>query len=164
MEKIGGEERMVVGANYWPAEKGISWWREFEVPPLHRDFSLAAEYGLEVIRIFLLWEDFQPKINQVSVPALKDLVRVGVLARSFSDYDSSLWDRPPLDQRVAERFCGLFRRDGSAKTAARLIRDYPREIATREISWDWADIRPEEYREDPRKHLPRLYRRFKDRL
>jgi hypothetical protein len=401
MEKIGGEERMVVGANYWPAEKGISWWREFEVPPLHRDFSLAAEYGLEVIRIFLLWEDFQPEINRVSVPALKDLVRLadlahdrrikilptffcghvtgmnwlppwmvergkgehrlfsmgmirkgrarnmysdrevrsaqkllihetadalqghpavwgwdlgnrtsklvippsrdsarawfeemvtelrrwdsslpitwgmdrsdleepripgpedlapycdflslqfhpgqagwaggpmdekaplflclvaqwlggrsawvgdlgvptepllpylteadrkklggaglaeegeaeslleksldllkgfgikGVLARSFSDYDSSLWDRPPLDDGVAERFCGLFRRDGSAKTVARLIRDYPREISAREISWDWADIRPEEYREDPRKHLPRLYRRFKDRL
>ncbi len=394
---------MVLGANYWPAEKGIYWWREFELPPLHRDFSLAAEYGLDLIRIFLLWEDFQPEINRVSVPALKDLVRVadlaqdhrikilptffcghvtginwlppwmvergkgegryplfsmgkmrrgkarnlysdrevwkaqkllihettdalqdhpavwgwdlgnqtsnlvnppsrdsarawfeemvtelrrwnsslpitwgmdqsdlekarvpgpqdlvpycdfislqlhpgqakwadgpmdekaplflslvtrwlggkgtlvgdlgvptepllphltegdrkkleetglikeseaetffekslgllkeygikGALARSFADYDSSLWDRPPLDERVAERFCGLFRRDGSAKPAARLIRDFPREGILRDLSWDWADIRPEEYREDPAGHLPRLYRRFKDRF
>ena len=99
-----------------------------------------------------------------SLDLLKGFGIKGVLARSFSDYDSSLWDRPPLDDGVAERFCGLFRRDGSAKTVARLIRDYPREISAREISWDWADIRPEEYREDPRKHLPRLYRRFKDRL
>ncbi len=395
------ERKFTLGANYWPAEKGIYWWREFEAPPVHRDLSLAAGYGLEVIRIFLLWEDFQPEINRVSVPALKDLVRLadlahdrrikilptffcghvtgmnclppwmvergkgeyplffmgmiregrarnmysdrevrnaqrllihettdalqghpavwgwdlgnqtsnlvnppsrdsarawfeemvtelrrrtsslpitwgmdlsdleetrmigprdlatyldfislqghygqarwadgpldekvplflslvtrwlggkdvvvgdlgiptepllpylteadrkklggaglakegegesflekgldllkgfgikGVLARSFADYDSSLWDRPPLDERVAERFSGLFRLDGSAKPAARLIRDYPREIAAREISWGWADIRPEEYWEEPRKHLARLYRRFKDRL
>jgi len=403
MEENGAKERMVLGANYWPAEKGIYWWREFELPSLRRDFSLAAEYGLDLIRIFLLWEDFQPEINRVSVPALKDLVRVadlaqdrririlptffcghvtginwlppwmvergkgegrypvfsmgkirkgrarnlysdrevwkaqkllihettdalqghpavwgwdlgnqsshlvnppsrdsarawfeemvtelrrwnsslpitwgmdqsdlekarvpgpqdlapycdfislqlhpgqaewadgptdekvplflslvtrwlggkgtlvgdlgvptepllphltegerkklgesglireseaetflekslgplkeygvkGVLARSFADYDSSLWDRPPLDERVAERFCGLFRRDGSAKPAARLIRDFPREGKPPDLSWDWADIRPEEYNEDPAGHLPRLYRRFKDRF
>ena len=99
-----------------------------------------------------------------SLDLLKEYGVKGVMARSFADYDSSLWDRPPLDERVAERFCGLFRRDGSAKPAARLIREYPRERAPREISWDWADIRPEEYWKDPRKHLPRFYRRFKDRF
>jgi len=71
---------MVVGANYWPGEKGIYWWREFDLPSLHKDFSLAAEYGLVLIRIFLLWEDFQPEINRVSVPVLKDLVRLADLA------------------------------------------------------------------------------------
>ena len=398
MEK---ERNFILGVNYWPGDKGLSWWREFELPPVRRDFSLAAEYGLELIRIFLLWEDFQPEINRVSTRALGDLVRTGdlahdrrikilptlfcghvsginwlpswmveggkgsyplfsmgmirkgrarnmysdrevrkaqkllihetagalqghpavwgwdlgnqtsklvsppsrdsarawleemvtelrrwnsslpitwamdrsdleevrvpspgdlapycdflslemqadragwaegpldekaglfltlvtgwlggkevmagdmgvptgpllayltesdrkklgkvglieegdaetfiektlgllkengvkgVLGRSFSDYDSSLWDKPPLDERVAERFCGLFRRDGSAKPAARLIREYPREMSAREISWDWVDIRPEEYWEDPRRHRPSLYRRFKDRF
>jgi hypothetical protein len=400
MEK---ERKLTLGVNYWPGDKGIYWWREFELTRVNRDFSLAAEYGLDLIRIFLLWEDFQPEINRVSVPALKDLVRVavlaqdrrikilptffcghmrgvnwlpswmvekgkgegrypvfsmgkirkgrarnsysdrevwkaqkllihettdalqghpavwgwdlgnqtsnlvnppsrdsarawfeemvtelkrrdsslpitwgmdpsdletariprpkelaaycdfislqmhhgqtkwadgpmdektplflslvtrwlggkdtvvgdigvptepllpyltkgerkklgetglvkeseaetffekslnllkeygvkGVLARSFGDYDSSLWDRPPLDERVAERFCGLFRRDGSAKPTARLIRDFPREGNPRDLSWDWVDIRPEEYGEDPGGLLPRLYRRFKDRI
>jgi hypothetical protein len=99
-----------------------------------------------------------------SLGLLKEYGVKGVLARSFADYDSSLWDRPPLDERVAERFCGLFRRDGSAKPAARLIRDFPREGKPRDLSWDWADIRPEEYREDPAGHLPRLYRKFKDRF
>jgi endo-1,4-beta-mannosidase len=81
MEENGAKERMVLGANYWPAEKGITWWRKFELPSLQRDFSLAAEFGLDLIRISLLWEDFQPEINRVSVPALKDLVRVADLAQ-----------------------------------------------------------------------------------
>ncbi|MGE5253906.1 MAG: glycoside hydrolase 5 family protein [Planctomycetaceae bacterium] len=398
MEK---ERNFMLGANYWPGDKGLSWWREFELPTLRRDFSLAAEYGLGLIRIFLLWEDFQPEINRVSARALGDLVRTGdlahdrrikilptlfcghvsginwlppwmveggksayplfskgmirkgrarnmysdrevrkaqkllihettgalqghpavwgwnlgnqtsklvsppsrdsarawleemvtelgrwnsslpitwamdrsdleearvpsprdlapycdflslemqadqaawadgpldekarlfltlvtrwlggkevmagdmgvptepllpyltegdrkklgkvglikesdaetfiektlgllkengvkgVLARSFSDYDSSLWDKPPLNERVAERFCGLFRRDGSAKPVARLIRDFPREGKPRDLSWDWVDMRPEEFGKDPAGHLPRLYRRFKDRF
>jgi hypothetical protein len=105
-------------------------------------------------------EDFYRK----SLDLLKGHGMKGALARSFGDYDSSLWDKPPLDNRVAERFCGLFRRDGSAKPAARLIREYPRERAPREISWDWVDIRLEEYYENPRAQLPRLYRRFKDQL
>jgi endo-1,4-beta-mannosidase len=395
------EGKFILGANYWPAGKGVYWWREFELAAVKRDFSLAAEHGLELMRVFLLWEDFQPEITRVSVAALKDLVRVadlahdhrikilpaffcghmngvnwlpswmvesgrgdrgypvfsmgmirkgkarnlyadrevwkaqkllvhettdalqghpavwgwdlgnqasnlinppsrdtakawfeemvtelrrwnsshpitwgmdqsdleeggipgpqelapycdfislqmnpfqakwaegpmdekaplflclmaqwlggkgalagglgiptepllpyltegdrkklgraglvkegdaetffeksldllkshgirGALARSFSDYDSSLWDRPPLDERVGERFCGLFRRDGSAKPAARMIRDFPREMKSRDLLWDWVDIRPEEYMENPGGHLARLYRRFKD--
>jgi hypothetical protein len=403
MEKNDGGTRIILGTNYWPAEKGVYWWREFELSPGKRDFSLAAEYGLDLMRIFLLWEDFQPEINRISVKTLEDLVRVadlaqdrrikilpvffcghmiglnwlpswmvergkgegkypvfsmgkirkgrarnmysdrevwkaqkllihettnalqdhpavwgwdlgnqvsnlvnppsrdsargwfeemvtelrrwnsslpitwgmdqsdleegripgpkelasycdfislqvdpgqikwadgpmdekaalflclmaqwlggkdtlmgdlgipaepflpylteedrkklggaglvkegdaetffeksldllkshgikGVLARSFSDYDSSLWDRPPLDERVGERFCGLFRRDGSAKPAARMIRDFPREGNPRDPLWDWVDIRPEEYMENPGGHVARLYGRFKDRL
>jgi len=393
----------LIGVNYWPTGKGVYWWREFDPSSLQRDFSLAAEHGLGLLRVFLLWEDFQPEINRVSVTVLRDLVRVadlandrrikilpvffcghisgvnwlpswmvesgrgegrdpvfsmgkirkgrvrnmyserevwkaqkllihettgalqghpavwgwdlgnqpsnlinppsrdsarawfeemvtelrrwnsflpitwamdpsdleegripgpkelapycdfislqvhpggtkwsdgpmderaplflclmaqwlggkgawvgdlrvptepllpfltegdrrrlrgaglvkegdaetllekildllkshgikGALAGSFSDYDSSLWDRPPLDDRVAERFCGLFRRDGSAKPAARMIRDYPRERKTGDLLWDWVDIRPEEYYENPLGQLTRLYRRFKDRF
>ena len=393
----------LIGVNYWPTGKGVYWWREFDPSSLQRDFSLAAEHGLDLLRVFLLWEDFQPEINRVSVTVLRDLVRVadlandlrikilpvffcghisgvnwlpswmvesgrgegrypvfsmgkirkgrvrnmyserevwkaqkllihetagalqghpavwgwdlgnqpsnlinppsrdsarawfeemvtelrrwnsflpitwamdpsdleegripgpkelapycdfislqvhpggtkwsdgptderaplflclmaqwlggkgawagdlgvptepllpfltegdrrklrgaglvkegdaetllekildllkshgikGALAGSFSDYDSSLWDRPPLDDRVAERFCGLFRRDGSAKPAARMIRDYPRERKTGDLLWDWVDIRPEEYYENPLGQLTRLYRRFKDRF
>jgi len=400
---LSGEKPLVIGSNYWPREKAMYWWRNFELSPVKRDFSLMEEHRLDLARVFLLWEDFQPEMKRISVRALEDLVRVadiahehrirvlpvffcghlcgvnwvpswlmeagkgegkyplfsqgmirkarlrnmysdrevwkaqkllihettdalqghpavwgwdlgnqpsnllpplsrdsavawleemiselkrwnstlpitlgigqedleearipgpgelaqyidffslqvepipakwadgpmdwkaplflglvaqwlggkevligdlgvptepllpsltpgdrkrlggtglaeegqvedfyqksldllkghgmkGALARSFGDYDSSLWDQPPLDDRVAERFCGLFRRDGSAKPAARLIREYPRERAPGKISRDWVDIRPEEYYENPRAQLPRLYRRFKDRL
>jgi hypothetical protein len=86
----------------------------------------------------------------------------GALARSFFDYDSSLWDRPPLENGMAERYGGLFRVDGSAKPAARMIRDYPRERKVPELSWDWVDIRPEDYSHNPQAQISRLYRRFKE--
>jgi hypothetical protein len=83
----------------------------------------------------------------------------------FSEKEAGFMEKNGAkERRVAERFCGLFRRDGSAKPAARLIRDFPREGKPRDLSWDWADIRPEEYREDLAGHLPRLYRRFKNRF
>ena len=72
--------KFILGSNYWPREKAMYWWGEFDLSPARRDFSLMAEYGLELIRVFLLWEDFQPEINRISVRALDDLVRVADLA------------------------------------------------------------------------------------
>jgi endo-1,4-beta-mannosidase len=75
------EGNFILGANYWPREKGLYWWKEFELSAGQRDFSLAAEYGLDLLRVFLLWEDFQPEINRISVRTLEDLVRIADLAQ-----------------------------------------------------------------------------------
>ena len=101
---------------------------------------------------------------QKSLDLLKRYGIRGALARCWADYDSPLWDKPPLDRQVAERFCGLFRADGTAKPTAYLLRDYPRERTSGGVSWEWVDIRPEEYYENPSLQMARLYRRFKDRL
>lgn len=61
MERTEGGERMILGANYWPAGKGVSWWREFELSPVKRDFSLAAEYGLDLVGVFCSGRIFSPK-------------------------------------------------------------------------------------------------------
>jgi len=69
-------ERVTIGINYWPPKAGIYWWRMFEAANLKKDFSLIAEHGFHAIRIFLMWEDFQPEIHTVSVRALERLVEV----------------------------------------------------------------------------------------
>jgi hypothetical protein len=76
-------------------------------------------------------EDFYRK----SLELLKGHGMRGALARSFGDTDSSLWDKPPFDNQVADRFGGLFRRDGSAKPAARAIQEFSREKRPREADW-----------------------------
>ncbi len=72
--------RFFVGINYWPGNTGLYWWRIFETADLKRDFSLLAEYRFDVLRIFLMWEDFQPEMGTVSVRALDHLVQVADLA------------------------------------------------------------------------------------
>jgi endo-1,4-beta-mannosidase len=88
----------------------------------------------------------------------------GAFAWCFSDYEPALWDVPPLDDRVHERFFGLFRWDGSPKEAAKTIPTIDRRIRKRESHPDWIDMKPDEYYERPAEHLQRLYHRFKDRF
>ena len=74
------QERFSIGINYWPKEAAMYWWRMFSSANVKRDFSLLAEFRFDVVRIFLLWEDFQPEIGTVSVRALDHLVEVADIA------------------------------------------------------------------------------------
>jgi hypothetical protein len=88
----------------------------------------------------------------------------GAFAWYFSDYEPALWDVFPLDDLVHERYFGLFRFNGSAKEATKLIPMLDRRRGKREPRSDWIDIKPDEYYGRPGEHLERLYRRFKDRF
>ncbi len=112
----------------------------------------------------LVTEDEAGAFFQKALDLLRRNGIIGALAWGFSDYDPSLWDEPPLDQKIHERFSGLFRWDKTPKIAAKLIQQYPRQIDSKEISWDWVDITSEEYQETPFRHLPRLYRNFQSRF
>jgi endo-1,4-beta-mannosidase len=70
-----------VGVNYWPASSAMRWWRRFEAGEVDRDFARIREAGGEVVRFFLLWEDFQPEATSVSDRSLAHLVTVADAAR-----------------------------------------------------------------------------------
>jgi endo-1,4-beta-mannosidase len=70
-----------VGVNYWPASSAMRWWRRFEAGEVDRDFARIHEAGGEVVRFFLLWEDFQPEATSVSDRSLAHLVTVADAAR-----------------------------------------------------------------------------------
>jgi endo-1,4-beta-mannosidase len=71
--KDGG---FITGVNYWPAKKAMYWWKDFSRKEVAEDFSRIAEVGLRNIRIFLLWEDFQPEPNKFPPSVLDHLVTV----------------------------------------------------------------------------------------
>lgn len=52
--------RFVVGCNYWASHAGTAMWRDWRPEVVDRDFSLLAAAGLQVLRVFPLWPDFQP--------------------------------------------------------------------------------------------------------
>ena len=74
-------ERFDVGVNYWPASSAMRWWRRFDADEVDRDFARIRAAGGDLVRFFLLWEDFQPAAGTVSERALAHLVTVADAAR-----------------------------------------------------------------------------------
>jgi endo-1,4-beta-mannosidase len=52
------------------------WWQHFDRSLLGDDLFRIQETGSRVVRIFLLWEDFQPRAKKVSTLCLDNLVEV----------------------------------------------------------------------------------------
>lgn len=55
-----GERYIPIGVNYWPASCGVEMWQEWPADEIRRDLDLLAELGLDCIRFFLRWQDFEP--------------------------------------------------------------------------------------------------------
>ncbi len=69
-------EKFTLGVNYWPRRKAMYWWSNFDAGEVREEFAVIKEIGLDVVRFFLLWEDFQPEPDSVSQTALDNLVTV----------------------------------------------------------------------------------------
>lgn len=69
-----------VGVNYWPRRKAMHWWKDFDRGEVAEEFDIIAGLGMSLLRIFLLWEDFQPQPTLVAPTALADLETVCDLA------------------------------------------------------------------------------------
>ncbi|NWG18257.1 MAG: cellulase family glycosylhydrolase [Chloroflexi bacterium] len=73
-------EPFVLGVNYWPRRKAMYWWSDFDAGEVREEFALIQELGLNVVRLFLLWDDFQPEPGAVSVESMKNFATVCDLA------------------------------------------------------------------------------------
>jgi endo-1,4-beta-mannosidase len=71
-----------IGVNYWPRSSAMYWWLRFDAGEVEEDFARIAEAGFDSVRIFTLWEDFQPEPQRVSVRCLDRLVEVAEIAGS----------------------------------------------------------------------------------
>ena len=50
----------VIGANYWASHAGTRMWRDWDARVVDADFAALTQQGLQVLRVFPLWPDFQP--------------------------------------------------------------------------------------------------------
>lgn len=73
----------ILGVNYWPRRKAMSFWQDFDSGEVKDEFSLIRELGLKMVRIFLFWEDFQPSPHQVSKQSINDLLKVADIAHDL---------------------------------------------------------------------------------
>jgi len=58
----------------------MSWWSKFDLAEVETDFGRIAACGLDSVRMFLTWEDFQPAPERVDQWMLERLVEVADLA------------------------------------------------------------------------------------
>jgi endo-1,4-beta-mannosidase len=75
------QNTFTLGVNYWPRKKAMYWWKDFDRAEVETEFAEIAALKLQVVRIFLFWEDFQPVPDRVSDRALADLGSVLDVAR-----------------------------------------------------------------------------------
>jgi endo-1,4-beta-mannosidase len=66
----------ILGVNYWPRRKAMYWWSDFDAGEVREEFDVIRELGLSLVRIFLLWEDFQPTPDRIEPEALEHLEAV----------------------------------------------------------------------------------------
>jgi hypothetical protein len=52
--------RFSVGLNYWPRSSATAMWRRFDAGEIREDFAHIAALGLDTVRIFARWDDFEP--------------------------------------------------------------------------------------------------------
>ncbi len=65
-------EPFVLGVNYWPRRKAMYWWSDFDAGEVREEFAVLQDIGMNVVRLFLLWDDWQPTPDTVSAECLKN--------------------------------------------------------------------------------------------
>ena len=73
-------EPFLFGVNYWPRSKAMAWWADFDPREVREDFAMIRELGLGYVRVFLLWESFQPQPDDVDRSAIDHLRIVADIA------------------------------------------------------------------------------------
>lgn len=111
---------------------------------------------------FMASEEALAEYLELVLPRLVEVGATGAVLWCFADYVPGLWDRPPCEESVHERFFGLVRPDGSLKPHAEVIRRF---AATNPVVRPSArtvelDVSPEEYYADPAGHVVRLYEKY----
>jgi endo-1,4-beta-mannosidase len=78
------DQPFVLGVNYWPRRKAMYWWNNFDAGEVDDEFAVIQELGLNVVRLFLLWDDFQPEPHMVDKSVLANLVKVADIAAAHN--------------------------------------------------------------------------------
>jgi endo-1,4-beta-mannosidase len=65
-----------VGINYWPRRSAMQMWQRFDPGEIADDMHRIADLGLDSVRFFLRWSDFQPAPHRMSLVMLERLVTV----------------------------------------------------------------------------------------
>lgn len=86
----------ILGCNYWASNAGADMWRFFDGDTVKKDLGELSKYGINYIRVFPNWRDFQPIVPLFS--------GYGVLEDYCLDGDKTPENPYYLDEIMMNRF------------------------------------------------------------
>ena len=142
LTEAGGaaDQRFIpVGVNYWPASCGVEMWKRWPEDEIQHDLDVVKSLGLNTVRFFLRWQDFEPTPGNYATGMFERLERLMAWCQ-----ERQLYTNPSLfvgwmsgglfwpawkeahnlyaDPYMVERSTGL------AQHAAQILRQYPEQI------------------------------------
>ena len=60
-----------LGVNYWPARSAMFMWERFDLGEIREDLAHIHALGLQVVRFFIMWDDFQPQPDRMEPAMLR---------------------------------------------------------------------------------------------
>lgn len=97
----------MLGVNYWASHAGVDMWKDWKEEVVERDLETLSQNGVEVLRVFPNWRDFQP---------VEPYFGGGHRLREYRMADGSLPENPCYLAegmlRRFERFCRIAREKG----------------------------------------------------
>jgi endo-1,4-beta-mannosidase len=72
--------RFELGCNYWPRGSAMYMWRELDLSAIRDELAHIRDLGFDVVRFFLLTEDFLPEPRRVATDKVAQLVEVARIA------------------------------------------------------------------------------------
>ncbi len=88
-----------IGCNYWASHAGTSMWRDWRPEVVDADFAALAAKGLDTLRVFPLWSDFQPITQLRCWGANRREIRFGE-----EPLPDTAEGRAGMDARMLDRF------------------------------------------------------------
>lgn len=73
-----GRRVVPVGVNYWPGSCGVELWRAWPAVEIRHDLDIVQGLGLNCVRFFLRWQDFEPAAgvyDEAAFDRLRELLR-----------------------------------------------------------------------------------------
>jgi hypothetical protein len=106
-------------------------------------------------------DDFAEYISKV-LPKLQHCGATGAMLWCYADYVPELWDQPPCQNAVHERFFGLVRPDGSLKPHAKVLQEFAKSNPEVKPIPDYArlSVDPDEFYIEPLGCLVDLYQQY----
>jgi hypothetical protein len=74
--EVDGQRLVPVGVNYWPGSCGVEMWQRWPEDEIRRDLDLLPDLGLNCVRFFLRWQDFEPEAGRYEDVMFERLARM----------------------------------------------------------------------------------------